>query len=360
MGQPVTHTPADVRDILERVCAQRELLILETPYLRFPSNFLHLDDDAVHARITMSAEEAQYGLRNEALRMRFPSATRFLEGPTKLLGFGLVEGRRSLRLAIPNVLKDEDQRRAYRVERVGRIDVSYSTPRFELKTATLVNVSTGGARIHTTERLDEQFHPGDPISVTIPLTPELRINTPATVRWVDARDLGMEFTPPLQDPLLTNLSRWVFLKREEDRERLAASNATPLPPPCPKGGGDLLLIASDEALAERLRSELQDVAPLRRVAPTVADLKEALGAPPALCLVHVNTCNLDERKRLRILVESLGGRVPFLLLGTGTEAGPLLELAHEWKASAAYGLPDRPNPFFQRLVQGILRRRETP
>lgn len=360
MGTPITHSSAEVREILEGACAQRELLILETPYLRFQSAFLQLDGDALHARITMGAEEAQFGLRSGDLRLRFPSATRFLEGRTKLLGFGLVEGRRTLRLAIPAALRDEDQRRAYRVDRVGRVEVSYSTPRFELRTANLVNLSTTGARLHAAERLEDAFKAGDAMAVTIPLGPELRINSPAVVRWVEGRLLGLEFVPPLQDRLLADLSRWVFLKREEDRDRLAGAGAAPLPPLPAGRGGDLALVTSDESLQARLDDLLQGIAPLRRLPPTVAALKEALHAPPALVLFQVADLGLDARKRLRILVEVLGGRVPFLLLGTGLEAPPLLELATELKAVSGYVLGDRPGPFFPRLIQGILRRQETP
>lgn len=360
MGTPVTHSAAEVRDLLEGACAQRELVILETPYLRFQSAFLQLDPDAVHARVTMGAEEAQFGLRSGDLRLRFPSATRFLEGRTKLLGFGLVEGRRTLRLALPSVLKDEDQRRAYRVDRVGRIEVSYSTPRFELRTANLVNLSTTGARLHAQERLEDTFRPGDPITVTIPLTSELRINSPAVVRWLEGRLLGLEFHPPLQDRLLADLSRWVFLKREEDRDRLAGPGAAPLPPRLGGRSNDLALVSPDEGLQVRLEDLLHGVAPLRRLPPTVAALKETLYAPPALVVFHLASLGLDERKRLRILAETLAGRVPFLLLGTGLEAAPLLELATELKAVSGYVLGDRPGPFFARLIQGILRRQEAP
>ncbi len=60
------------------------------------------------------------------------------------------------------------------------------------------------------------------------------------------------------------------------------------------------------------------------------------------------------------LAETLAGRMPFLLLGTGLEAAPLLELATELKAVSGYVLGERPGPFFPRLIQGILRRQEAP
>ena len=56
------------------------------------------------------------------------------------------------------------------------------------------------------------------------------------------------------------------------------------------------------------------------------------------------------------LVELLGGRVPFVLLGTQVEQSVLFDLGNEHKAAAVYDLGARPGPFFLRLVQGILRR----
>lgn len=79
-------------------------------------------------------------------------------------------------------------------------------------------------------------------------------------------------------------------------------------------------------------------------------------AHPALLLFHLPGLGLDERKRLRALVEVLPPRQPFLLVGTGVEASGLMELGTELKASAAVVLGPKPGPFFQRLLQGVLRR----
>ena len=145
MTRESAYRGAGVRPVLEQACQEHELLLLVTPYLRFESAFLALEPDAVQVRATMTAEEATYGLRSEDLRFRFPHAGRFLEARTRLLGFGLLEGRRTLRLALPAELRDEDQRAAYRVERVGRVEVTYSTPRFQLRSALrLVDENAGG------------------------------------------------------------------------------------------------------------------------------------------------------------------------------------------------------------------------
>ena len=56
------------------------------------------------------------------------------------------------------------------------------------------------------------------------------------------------------------------------------------------------------------------------------------------------------------MAEQVQGRVPFLLLGTGIEGGPLLELGTELKAAVSIVFNAARGTFFQRLVQGVLRR----
>jgi hypothetical protein len=65
---------------------------------------------------------------------------------------------------------------------------------------------------------------------------------------------------------------------------------------------------------------------------------------------------MEDRKRLRLLVEPLVGRLPFVLVGTDVENAPLLELGKELKATASYLLGANPGIFFTRLLQGILRK----
>ena len=116
-----------VREILGQACARRGMVILTTPYLRFESSFLRLEDDRVHCLATMDLDDAKYGLRSPDLRVRFPNGRHFYEGATRLLGLGRVDGRQSLQVAIPAALGNGNTRRTYRVERVGRVPVTLST-----------------------------------------------------------------------------------------------------------------------------------------------------------------------------------------------------------------------------------------
>jgi len=358
----VIRNSGTISEIISRACQRHEMLILVTPYLRFESSFVRYDKTEIQVVATMSREDATYGLRNAGLKMRFPNGISFLEAPTELKGFGMADGRRTLRLSIPEILQEEDYRGSYRVDRVGRVPVTFSTPKYDLVIGTLVDISTTGARIFSSREFEEgEFLPGDDMAVTIQLTDFIRINTRVKLRHVRGRTWGVEYRPQLDEHLLHPLSRWVFEKREEDLERMtrrgvetAPISGVSLPQPSQPIG--LVLVSGDAALEVALQDLLGGFQPLRRIPPTMSALKEAFNQRPALVLYHLPSLSLDERRRLKPLVETLQGRVPFLLLGTGVEGGALLELGSELKAAVSIVFNPERGIFFQRLVQGILRR----
>ncbi len=350
-----------VLEALRQACERGELLILVTPYMRFESVFLRLDADAVHVAASMSAEDAMFGLRSPDLRIRFPHGYSFVEGATRLLGLGSVSTRRSLRLRIPATLEEDDQRAAYRVERVGRVQVTFSTRKYALISGTLVNVSTTGARIHSLREFEDgEITVEDTIPITIPLTEELRLNTQGRIRYVQGRSVGLEFRPTLDGKLLEDVSRWVFQRQEEDRDRSVAENvaaAVAISQVSPGERGRLILVSSSQELEDQLCALLSDLPPVKRIAPTGQALKEILVGNPTLFLFQVGSTGLDAKRRLKAMVEFLGGRWPFVLLGTGeVDSASLFEIGNELKATGVYALGPKPGSFFQRLIQGILRR----
>ncbi len=351
-----------IAEIFRRACDRREMLILVTPYLRFESSFVTTDGREFQVVATMGREDATFGLRNAGLKLRFPHGISFLEAPTELKGFGMFDGRRTLRLAMPEVLNEEDHRGSYRVDRVGRVAVTFSTPKFDLITGTLVDISTTGARVYSTRDFQEgELEPGNEMAVTIQLTDLIRINTKVKLRHVNGRTFGVEFRPQLDDHLLHPLSRWVFEKREEDLERISRRGVeTAAPSAAAKvvagNSSGLLLVSGDAALEVSLKELLGGLQPLSRVAPTISALKEALSLKPSLVLYHIPSLSLDERRRIKPMVETLQNRVPFLLLGTTVDAGVLLELGGELKATVSIVFHPERGTFFQRLVQGVLRR----
>lgn len=361
MGKFSIRNEEAIRGALQSACERRELLILVTPYIRFESAFVRLDADTIQVAASMSREDAQFGLKHPELRMRFPSQQKFLEAPTQVLGFGAAAGRPTVRLAIPDHLDEDDHRSAYRVDHLGRVSLTFSTRKYDLISGSLVNLSVTGCRVHSLRELEDgEISPEDLIAITIPLLEGITINTKAKVRYVQDRSVGLEFRPPLEGPLLERLSRWVFLKREEDLERasLAVTREVGAEAPAPLAGVEgLLLLSSDSALEGLLLELLGTVAPLHRRPANFQSLKELNPSGRTLALFHLHTLDLDTRKRVRMLLEAMPPKIPFVLLGVGVDHGTLTEFSTEVKAAGACMLdPQKPSPFLPRLIQGIWRR----
>lgn len=353
--------PEEILDILSRACGRRELLILATPYLRFESSFVTVQNGELHVLATMSREDAVYGLRTPDLKIRFPYGLGFYEAAVSSVGLGLHEGRRTVRVTIPKTLRENDQRVAYRVERVGRVPVTFSTAKANLHLAGLVDLSTSGAQLHAQREIPaEELGTGDRLVLDIPLSDQISIHSGATVRHLSGRRIGVQFTPKLPADIEEPLSRWVFLRREEERERsarrLEQANAPDLRAGALVPETGIVLVSSDSHLEATLREVLQDVRPLIRLAPAVQELKEALLSKPSLLIFHLEGTGLDERRRMKTLCELSQRRAPLLLLGTNVDGATLFELSNEWKASSAMVWSPERILFFQRLVQGILRR----
>jgi hypothetical protein len=352
--------PGEIRELLAQACVRRELLILATPYLRFESSFVALEENELHVLATMSRDDAAFGLKTSDLKMRFPQGLGFFESSVQMLGLGLHDGRRTVRLSIPKSVQENDQRVAYRVERLGKVEVTFSTPKADIFTATLLDLSTSGARLHTHVDLPGgAMYAGDRILVSIPLNPDIRIQASAVVRHMRGRSVGLQYQPDLGAEVLEPLSRWVFLGREEERERLARRLEQAVRPE-PPGNGipelSILLISADPDLERDLREALAGVRPLTRLAPAAQPLKDALATRPSLAIFHVGGTGLDERRRLKTLLEIAQRKVPTLLLGTEVDGATLFELASEWKASSAMSWHPGRGPFLERLVRGMIRR----
>ena len=352
----------EIRAVLEQACARRELLVLVTPYLRFESHFIALQGDELHVAATMSREDAVYGLRTPDLMIRFPQGLGFFEAPVQTLGLGILEGHRTVRLTLPRLVRENDQRVAYRVERVGRVEVAFSTPRNEIRSATLVDLSTTGARVHShTDLRDGQVVPGAELRVSIPLSEGIQVHGSALVRHMQGRNFGMEFVPALPNEVLEPLARWVFKRREEERERMARRlemGIQDVRPPT-AGVSGLLLVGADAVVEDQIREALGGIQNLTRVSPAAQPLKEALAGRLPLVIFHLGSTSLDERRRLKALVEIAQPKAPTLLLGTDVDGATLFELSGEWRASSAIAWSPARAAFLQRLVQGMIRRHGT-
>jgi hypothetical protein len=350
--------PEDISRIVELACQRREMVIIVTPYLRFSSTFMALKDGEIHIQATMSREDALYGLKSPSLKIRFPQGLSFFEAPAEMVGLGMLEGRRSVRLAMPRIIRENDQRVAYRVERVGRVIATFCTPRPNIYQASLTDISTSGARLLSQQDLSaDAIQNGDHLAVAIPLSQDIHIDARAVVRHFSGRSLGVQFVPALARQIEEPLSRWVFLRQEEDRERMARRQESEFEDPrAPGAQTGVLLVSADPALEATLKGFLGPEQPLTRISPSAQILKEALIGKPPLAIFHVSATGLDDRRRLKALVEIATGKAPVLLLGTRVDGAALFELSGEWKAASAMAWEPSRGLFFQRLVQGIIRR----
>jgi hypothetical protein len=363
MTEKLVRNATVIRDTLHNACDCGELLFLVTPYMRFEANFLLLDQDCVHVTATMSKEDAMYGLRSAGLHMRFPSGHEFFDAPTKLIGIGMAKGRQSLRLAIPDSMGDDDYRCSCRVEPVGRIAVTFSSRHYDLLMGTMVNVSTTGIRLYSLKLLEEgDVRVDDEIHVAFTLTPDIVVNCKAKVRYQNDRLLGMEFRPKPSGALLDSFSRWIFQRREEIRLQ---NRPRPGPDDLIKDDSaqavaaakpSLALVSGSAELEASLRALGADLPPLRRYAPNMQSLKELAGVPKTLVLFHVAAITHEDRKRLKILVDALSGKTPFVLVGTGIDNAQLAAMGSELKALASYPMGATSGNFLLRLLQGIFRR----
>jgi len=335
------------------------MVIVSTPYMRFETTFLRLEDTVVHCHANMDLEDAKYGLRSPDLKMRFPFSEHFFEGATRLLGLGRAKGRRSLQLTIPASLEDGDYRQGYRVERVGRVPVTFSTRKYELLTGTLVNISTGGLRLFLNRSYEDgELLVDDQIHVSFTLAGTIRVNAKVKIRFVRDRVFGAEFRPGLDADVLEPLSRWVAQRRAEDLAVLGRRAVQEEPESRGVDDAvDLILFSSSGELGEQLASALPgDLPPLRRVSPVIQSVRELGPASRALALFHVDGASWEARKRLRTLTEALPPAVPFVLIGTGMEPGLLAELGSDLKAEWTYPLGQNPGAIFPRLLRGIFRK----
>jgi hypothetical protein len=351
-----------IGQILQHACHRGEIVILATPYLRFETTFVRLEVDKVHCHANMDLEDARFGLRSPDLKLRFPHGHHFYEGATSLLGLGRAGGRPSLQLALPATLEDGDSRRAYRVDRVGRVPVTLSTRKFNLRTGRLVNLSTTGVRMFMNHVEPDDLEVGDVVQVDFALNDLIQINALVKVRHLSDRTFGAEFRPALDGGLLDNLASWVFQRREEAALALTLADARSAQAQAATIAGgrpwaELVLVSGSVPLEERLAGLLAgQLPPLRRVAPTIQAVRDLGPARPALVLLHLDSPGWEAKKRLKTLAECLPRTQPFVLLGTGVEAGPLLELGGECNAVWTYALPESPSSIFPRLLQGILRK----
>jgi hypothetical protein len=357
--------PAAIREVLKHVCYRRGSGILITLYTKFECNFVWLDQDIIHLAANITKEDVDFSLKSPDLKIRFAHTDTVLSGSTRLLGIGMVQGRKTLRMEMPTVLETNDFRESYRVERVGRVLVTFSSRKYQLLNGKLLNISPTGARIMATQEFEDgDIKVEDTIHVTIPLTPDIIIVTKAKVRNLKEQIMGLEFKPKLDGKVLEDLTRWVTQKRVEavqpadEREKEGPTAPGQQEYLIPMGNDPIIaLVGGSSELAMALEPMLAGLPPLHRFSGNVQTMTALAFMPNSLVLYYVGSADHEVRKRARLLLEPLQGKVPVLLLGTTIEKNKLHELATELKAAAGYSIQPTGNLLFPRVVAGILRGR---
>jgi len=355
-----------IHNIFELACAKRTMLIFVTPYLRFESHFVYLSsENEIHVRVSRGQGDAIYFLRAEDLKLRFPYKYSFLEAPAKILGFGAYEGSRTLLVELPKELYENDDRKAFRVEKVGNVIATISTPKNEIINASLLDISAKGAKLSArVGQMHKAVKTGDKIKLTIPIPNVATINCDAVIRYMDDTAFGVEYVPALDSSTLDQFSGWIFRKQEEEKERL------PLRDQSDKAGniletlnssnktdeGRILVVTSDSELEATLRKLLSDGWLFFHSEPSVAAIKITLAKMPQLVILHIPANNIEKRRLMKSLAAMVPHSVPILLLGTDVDSGALYELGKEWKAASSLAWSKDRSILVQRLIVGMVRK----
>ncbi len=347
-------------DALNELCERHQLLLLATPYLQVESRFQERRGEELLLRTSMGPEAVKHTFGSVPLRLRFPWALTFYGGPTRILGYGLEEGRRVLRARVPGHMVLDEQRKAFRIERVGRSTGALGSEDGNLVRITLENISTLGAGVFCMETaLAEGLQAGRLVDLSLTLEQGFTLVAGARVCHSEGPSLGLQFQPPLTGRNLQLLGEWLAPRTEEARrhwenraqlraraERLARPKAAP---------SGTLLLSDDDTLAEEVSAALDEIQPLRRVPAALAPVKEALAEPPLIILVDAANRDMESRYRLRTILETLKPAAPVIVLGRAEDPRPGRQLATELKTGAYFDWAPRRGPLFQRLARGLIR-----
>jgi hypothetical protein len=348
-------------EILEELCTRRQSCLLATPYLSFESRMMELLEGELRVRATMSREAAKHTLSQQPLKLRFPWGLAFYAGLTRVLGYEQGEQRRTLRLAIPERLGPDELRAAYRLERVGRSQGALGTPSGTILRISLENISPLGAGVFCLEAIPpEGFQTGRAITLALNLDQGPSLNLEARVCHGQGQYLGLRFDPLPKGEEARRLQEWIdprvveAQRRWDNRAELRARAEQAAKPKVPPTG--ILLLGRDEALRQEVSRVMEGLHAVRHCIPVMAPFKEAMETPPLLLLVDTAGADMEERHRLRNLLEAQPPGCPVVVLGRGGDPELWRPLASELKARLYLTWNPDQGFFFQRVVQGLIQR----
>lgn len=345
---------------LDELCDRKEFLLIATPYIAFPSRFLAREGSTLLLRANMGQQTARHALEKHPLRLRFPWATTYFAGETRLLAYLHSEEGRFLRVALPDRLFPDEFRQHPRVDRLGHSGGALGSADMALIRVRVEDLSLGGAGLFCLDPLaDEGFQPGHRVTCELTLQDGPILKAPARVIHGEGQYLGLAFTPPLEERPAIQLAEWIAPRLQEAQRRWenraelrTQALRAAAPKPAPKG---VLFVGADEGLLPEIQGLLGEDLPLRHSPLAMAPLRAALEQPPRMLILDPGPLDSEGRRRIRTLVDSLDFQGPLMVLDHSGESDLLRAFALELKAVHLAWNPAQ-GRFFQRLAQGLIRK----
>ncbi|WP_005032983.1 hypothetical protein [Holophaga foetida] len=351
-------------EVLSELCERKAAMLLATPYLSFESRFLDRDGDKLRIRASMGREVAQNTLAKHPLRLRFPWELTIYSGITRILDYEQEEHRRTLVVSVPEVLGVDEQRRAYRAERMARSRGSMGSIAgggVSIQSFGLENLSVLGAGVFLKDfRNTESWLPGSIVQTSLELDGGPSFSTSARICHSSGPYLGLEFQPPLEEPTLSLVNLWVEGRRAEaqrlwdSRTEIRAQAKEAAKPKAPPAG--LLLLSTDPHLGPQVEAALEGMHELRVVPAVMTPYRTALTQPPLLLLLDTAGMGSEERRRTKALLEAQPPGCPILVVGRDPESDQARTLAMELKQASFLEWNPGKGASLRILTQGLIRK----
>lgn len=345
---------------LEEMAGRKAFLMVATPYISFSARLVECRPGELRLRATLSQDFMLKTLQDQGFRLRIPWGMGIAAAPTRLLGVEEVDGKRVLRVQVPERFAEDEPRRAYRVGAMGQSRAVINPGGDRLLKATLDNLSTHGASLFVTEPLpSEGLIVNRPLRLSLVLEQGPSLDLEGRLIHQDGQLLGVAFEPPPTVMSRAGLDGWLQPRIEEARRQWenrvalrAQAEQAIRPRSQPEG---VLLLSRDADLLAQMGDMLGERLTLRSCGLALAPLKEALDTPPQAIIIPWISGGLQARHTLRNLAEAFPAGTPVVVLGLGTDYGGR-ELALELKQATYVAWPTAQGAFFARLLEGLIRK----